>query len=107
MSSQRLALRCRQSRLSTHRERRNIVIEAGAGTGKTTAIVAEVLKLMLGDEDARRRSGSSSSRSPKKRRARSPIAFTQALTELESAIRLPAKAFRWPIGSPRPLFEVP
>ena len=30
--------------------RRNIVIEAGAGTGKTTAIVAEVLKLLLGDE---------------------------------------------------------
>jgi len=30
--------------------RRNIVIEAGAGTGKTTAIVAEVLRLLLGDE---------------------------------------------------------
>ncbi|HEY6893134.1 MAG TPA: UvrD-helicase domain-containing protein, partial [Rhodanobacteraceae bacterium] len=28
--------------------RRNLVIEAGAGTGKTTAIVAEVLKLLLG-----------------------------------------------------------
>ncbi|MDP9194336.1 MAG: UvrD-helicase domain-containing protein [Acidobacteriota bacterium] len=32
-------------------ERRNLVIEAGAGTGKTTAIVAEVLKLMLERED--------------------------------------------------------
>ncbi len=31
--------------------RRNLVIEAGAGTGKTTAIVAEVLKLMLGHEE--------------------------------------------------------
>ena len=31
--------------------RRNIVIEAGAGTGKTTAIVAEVLKLMLANEE--------------------------------------------------------
>jgi len=31
--------------------RRNLVIEAGAGTGKTTAIVAEVLKLMLERED--------------------------------------------------------
>jgi ATP-dependent helicase/nuclease subunit A len=31
--------------------RRNLVIEAGAGTGKTTAIVAEVLKLMLDRED--------------------------------------------------------
>jgi ATP-dependent exoDNAse (exonuclease V) beta subunit len=30
--------------------RRNVVIEAGAGTGKTTAIVAEVLALLLGDE---------------------------------------------------------
>ena len=31
--------------------RRNLVIEAGAGTGKTTAIVAEVLKLMLEREE--------------------------------------------------------
>ncbi|HEV7764953.1 MAG TPA: UvrD-helicase domain-containing protein, partial [Thermoanaerobaculia bacterium] len=31
--------------------RRNLVIEAGAGTGKTTAIVAEVLKLMIEGED--------------------------------------------------------
>ncbi|HEX6099215.1 MAG TPA: UvrD-helicase domain-containing protein [Thermoanaerobaculia bacterium] len=31
--------------------RRNLVIEAGAGTGKTTAIVAEVLKLMVERED--------------------------------------------------------
>jgi len=31
-------------------KRRNLVIEAGAGTGKTTAIVGEVLKLMLSDE---------------------------------------------------------
>ncbi|HSP16141.1 MAG TPA: UvrD-helicase domain-containing protein [Thermoanaerobaculia bacterium] len=30
--------------------RRNTVIEAGAGTGKTTAIVAEVLKILLSDE---------------------------------------------------------
>ena len=30
-------------------QRRNLVIEAGAGTGKTTAIVAEVLKLLLGE----------------------------------------------------------
>jgi ATP-dependent helicase/nuclease subunit A len=33
------------------RTRRNLVIEAGAGTGKTTAIVAEVLKLMLERDD--------------------------------------------------------
>jgi len=31
--------------------RRNLVIEAGAGTGKTTAIVAEVLKLMFEHEN--------------------------------------------------------
>src|ERR1043166_4712216 len=31
--------------------RKNLVIEAGAGTGKTTAIVAEVLKLLLGGEE--------------------------------------------------------
>ncbi|HVG25136.1 MAG TPA: UvrD-helicase domain-containing protein, partial [Thermoanaerobaculia bacterium] len=35
----------------TARTRRNLVIEAGAGTGKTTAIVAEVLKLMLEREE--------------------------------------------------------
>jgi DNA helicase-2/ATP-dependent DNA helicase PcrA len=33
------------------KSRRNLVIEAGAGTGKTTAIVAEVLKLMIEHED--------------------------------------------------------
>ena len=31
--------------------RRNLVIEAGAGTGKTTAIVGEVLKLLLENEE--------------------------------------------------------
>jgi DNA helicase-2/ATP-dependent DNA helicase PcrA len=31
--------------------RTNLVIEAGAGTGKTTRIVAEVLRLMLANED--------------------------------------------------------
>jgi ATP-dependent helicase/nuclease subunit A len=31
--------------------RRNLILEAGAGTGKTTAIVAEVLKLMLEHEE--------------------------------------------------------
>ncbi len=31
--------------------RTNLVIEAGAGTGKTTRIVAEVLRLMLADEN--------------------------------------------------------
>src|SRR5258708_24646485 len=30
--------------------RQNVVIEAGAGTGQTTAIVAEVLPLLLSDE---------------------------------------------------------
>jgi ATP-dependent helicase/nuclease subunit A len=32
-------------------QQRNLVIEAGAGTGKTTAIVAEVLKLLLSSEE--------------------------------------------------------
>jgi ATP-dependent helicase/nuclease subunit A len=36
---------------ATPAPRRNLVIEAGAGTGKTTAIVAEVLKLMLEREE--------------------------------------------------------
>jgi ATP-dependent helicase/nuclease subunit A len=40
-----------RARVEPSATRRNLVIEAGAGTGKTTAIVAEVLKLMLERED--------------------------------------------------------
>jgi ATP-dependent helicase/nuclease subunit A len=39
-----------QSTPAAERERRNLVIEAGAGTGKTTAIVGEVLRLMAENE---------------------------------------------------------
>ena len=85
--------------------RRNIVIEAGAGTGKTTAIVAEVLKLLLGDEAL----------SPERivlvtftEKAAGEIAdrIHQALTEL--ALRFDSgERVSWPIGSATPLFEVP
>jgi ATP-dependent helicase/nuclease subunit A len=85
--------------------RRNVVIEAGAGTGKTTAIVAEVLKLLLSDEALW----------PERivlvtftEKAAGEIAdrVHQALTEL--SLRLDAgEEATWPIGSATPLFEVP
>jgi len=86
-------------------KRRNVVIEAGAGTGKTTAIVAEVLKLLLGDEALL----------PEKivlvtftEKAAGEIAdrIHRALTELTlqfASGQLPV----WPAGSDKPLFVVP
>ena len=85
--------------------RRNIVIEAGAGTGKTTAIVAEVLKLLLGDETLL----------PERivlvtftEKAAGEIAdrIHEALTELELRFDT-GEEIAWPIGSPTPLFRVP
>ncbi len=85
--------------------RRNVVIEAGAGTGKTTAIVAEVLKLLLGDE----------SLLPERivlvtftEKAAGEIAdrIHQALTELGLRFDAGAEA-SWPVDSATPLFEVP
>jgi ATP-dependent helicase/nuclease subunit A len=85
-------------------QRRNIVIEAGAGTGKTTAIVAEVLRLLLGDE----------SLLPERiilvtftEKAAGDIAdrIHEALTELE--LRFDSgDEIAWPIGSATPLFTV-
>jgi len=81
-------------------KRRNLVIEAGAGTGKTTAIVAEVLRLMLEDEAL----------SPERivlvtftEKAAGEIAdrIHAALAELETNLT------SWPIGSPNPLFTIP
>jgi ATP-dependent helicase/nuclease subunit A len=85
-------------------QRRNIVIEAGAGTGKTTAIVAEVLRLLLGDE----------SLLPERiilvtftEKAAGEIAdrIHEALTELE--LRFDSgDEIAWPIGSATPLFSI-
>ncbi|HEX3070810.1 MAG TPA: UvrD-helicase domain-containing protein, partial [Thermoanaerobaculia bacterium] len=85
-------------------QRRNIVIEAGAGTGKTTAIVAEVLRLLLGDE----------SLLPERivlvtftEKAAGEIAdrIHEALTELE--LRFDSgDEIAWPIDSATPLFTV-
>jgi ATP-dependent exoDNAse (exonuclease V) beta subunit len=85
-------------------QRRNIVIEAGAGTGKTTAIVAEVLRLLLGDETLL----------PERiilvtftEKAAGEIAdrIHEALTELE--LRFDSgDEIAWPIGSATPLFTV-
>jgi len=79
--------------------RRNVVIEAGAGTGKTTAIVAEVLKLLLENEEL----------APERivlvtftEKAAGEIAerIHQALSDVD------AGCAAWPPGSPRPLYEV-
>jgi ATP-dependent helicase/nuclease subunit A len=85
-------------------QRRNLVIEAGAGTGKTTAIVAEVLTLLLGDE----------SLSPERivlvtftEKAAGEIAdrIHAALADLASRFDQPDVA--WPADSPNPPFRVP
>jgi len=81
------------------RERTNLVIEAGAGTGKTTAIVAEVLKLMLEREDLA---------------AERIVLMTfteKAAGEIADRIRgaleeLAAGAKEWPAGSSHPLVQV-
>jgi ATP-dependent helicase/nuclease subunit A len=79
--------------------RRNLVIEAGAGTGKTTAIVAEVLKLMLEREEL----------APERivlvtftEKAAGEIAdrIREALEELSDGHQ------QWPVGSPSPLVTI-
>ena len=84
--------------------RRNLVIEAGAGTGKTTAIVAEVLRLLLSDEEL----------APERivlvtftEKAAGEIAdrIHHALTEIELRFES-GEEIAWPIGSPQPLYRV-
>ncbi|HET8796465.1 MAG TPA: UvrD-helicase domain-containing protein, partial [Thermoanaerobaculia bacterium] len=79
---------------------RNLVIEAGAGTGKTTAIVAEVLRLMLENE----------SLAPERIVL---MTFTEkAAGEIADRIRLALEelsttsAAGWPIGSANPLVTI-
>lgn len=86
--------------------RRNIVIEAGAGTGKTTAIVAEVLKLLLGETAV----------DPERiilvtftEKAAGEIAerIHQALIDIDRTFAGNADAaIEWPIGSPSPLVTI-
>jgi ATP-dependent helicase/nuclease subunit A len=86
--------------------RRNLVIEAGAGTGKTTAIVAEVLKLMLERDDL----------APERvvlmtftEKAAGEIAdrIREALEELQSAVEeADESTISWPVGSPTPLVTI-
>lgn len=79
--------------------RRNLVIEAGAGTGKTTAIVAEVLKLMLEREEL----------APERIVL---VTFTEkAAGEIADRIREALEELAqghgaWPIGSPSPLVTI-
>ena len=84
--------------------RRNLVVEAGAGTGKTSAIVAEVLELLLGDENL----------APERivlmtftEKAAGEIAdrIHAALAELE--LHFDDEQVSWPVGSGTPLFKVP
>ncbi|HET7435355.1 MAG TPA: UvrD-helicase domain-containing protein [Thermoanaerobaculia bacterium] len=78
-------------------QRQNLVIEAGAGTGKTTAIVGEVLKLMLERDDLALERVVL-------------VTFTEkAAGEIADRIRgaleelLEKDTDHWPIGSPHPL----
>ena len=80
--------------------RQNLVIEAGAGTGKTTAIVAEVLRLMIEREDLA---------------AERVVLMTfteKAAGEIADRIRaaleelVASGASAWPIGSPSPLLTL-
>ncbi|HUP46962.1 MAG TPA: UvrD-helicase domain-containing protein [Thermoanaerobaculia bacterium] len=89
---------------ATPPSRQNLVVEAGAGTGKTTAIVAEVLKLLLGKETA----------APERivlmtftEKAAGEIAdrIHAALAELE--LHFDDERVAWPVGSSNPLFVVP
>lgn len=79
--------------------RRNLVIEAGAGTGKTTAIVAEVLKLMLERDDL----------APERIVL---VTFTEkAAGEIADRIRealeeLAEGHAQWPVSSPSPLLRI-
>ncbi|HEY3054529.1 MAG TPA: UvrD-helicase domain-containing protein, partial [Thermoanaerobaculia bacterium] len=84
--------------------RRNVVIEAGAGTGKTTAIVAEVLELLLSNADL----------APERivlmtftEKAAGEIAdrIHQALAEIEP--QFDSDRVVWPASSSKPLFEIP
>ncbi|HUP48103.1 MAG TPA: UvrD-helicase domain-containing protein, partial [Thermoanaerobaculia bacterium] len=84
--------------------RQNLVVEAGAGTGKTSAIVAEVLKLLLGNEEL----------APERvvlmtftEKAAGEIAdrIHAALAELE--LQFDQEQVVWPAGSATPLFAVP
>jgi ATP-dependent helicase/nuclease subunit A len=95
--------------------RRNIVIEAGAGTGKTTAIVGEVLRLMLERDDL----------APERivlmtftEKAAGEIAdrIREALSVLGSRLSAPSgdtaqttdnrQPITWPLGSPNPLVTI-
>jgi ATP-dependent helicase/nuclease subunit A len=84
-------------------QRRNKVIEAGAGTGKTTAIVAEVLHLLLGDVDV----------APERivlvtftEKAAGEIAdrIEDALNDIHAQLA-GGEPVRWPKKSEHPLFE--
>ena len=85
--------------------RRNIVIEAGAGTGKTTAIVGEVLDLLLSNADL----------APERivlmtftEKAAGEIAdrIHQALTEVEAQFENGEEHVAWPAASSHPIFRV-
>src|SRR5205085_12030968 len=95
-------------------QRRNVVIEAGAGTGKTTAIVAEVLKLLLGDAPlaperivlmtfTEKAAGEIADRI---HQALSEIACGTGSQPVQADGRVENPTHIWPAGSPHPLLEI-
>ncbi|HEX8616868.1 MAG TPA: UvrD-helicase domain-containing protein, partial [Thermoanaerobaculia bacterium] len=108
------------------RPRRNVVIEAGAGTGKTTAIVAEVLKLMLEQQElaperivlmtftekaageiAERIRGALEELSAELSGVGSQLSVQHGETAPTTDNRRPTiPPLGWPIGSPNPLVKI-
>ncbi|HVT01920.1 MAG TPA: UvrD-helicase domain-containing protein [Thermoanaerobaculia bacterium] len=83
--------------------RRNLVIEAGAGTGKTTAIVGEVLQLLLDEPDLPLESILLITFT-EKAAAEISDRIRDALVELRSSFE--GSHPRWPASSGRPVVEV-
>ena len=90
-------------------QRRNLVIEAGAGTGKTTAIVAEVLKLMLEREDLapeRIVLMTFTEKAAGEIAERIRVALEELAVVLSDAKDPSSSHPGWPIDSPHPLVEI-
>lgn len=91
------------------RPSKNLVIDAGAGTGKTTAIVGEVLKRLLSNEDLdpqRIVLVTFTEKAAGEIADRIHAALTELQLQLDNASEQAAPVV-WPIGAAHPIVEVP